>query len=774
MNGDLCEIGDFGERVIGESLLPVPLSFNRFVFGGFSSSVKKGKTKYFDSQQMQTYQARGEHIPQNAVGFFCSRSCHTCISVYHPPNPPSLPLPLPLPFQRNTNKWLYGLAGPSFLAAARAPRAPPTFMVCIIQNQSANFQAMGDVTKAIQSLAAQVSSAEDAKVLQILLRLRKTLQNSRLDSRERERAFHLIWQTDLLHVLVGMTRRDFSRLPGGWEKAAQLAELLATVCSGLRPQESPKKRQHAGKKKPGAETKDIDAAKDFHDKLLPAAVDSLLILANSLSEHTAASAVPKSRARSNSSLQSFQSVLISLSHLCSSHRECALKTIQSPHVLSMIATNQPQYCLAVVTTMNHLLTADRTLFASAVKHQPPTLVDVLAHKLTCSDGEEELQSECLKLLAAFADPKTDTFHVLCSKYATLANVVLRFKQRGLGERVELLVQQLEVQSLEEKDGDTESEIIEPEAILDHSPSVEHQTIDDQDEPVLTVDMATLHQAAAVIQASWRHYSARQKLKQTDGHVRHFQPQYQEIEVEQRQFGSLEIDAVMTKQLQSLSEMRVFHEKQMSLIEQLPANKVSSFLLGQRTSAATRIQSWWKGKLGREKCRQRRKHAQMVTAAVVIQRAVCKFLRGKRNSQQVKPSAVSGRAAIEDQERDRLQAEVVRYREDHPPPQYSDDQLRSMHNEVQHLLGEFYKSQKTAKEMERTQLLSKLERDCDLLLSLPRLSEAGDEEMERFTSGSQAVAKMARQMHREEVRATEQPWWKLPLPGSQDELLELLN
>ena len=47
MNGDFGEIGDFRERVIGESLLPVPLSFSRFVVG-FSSSGKR-KDRCVDS-----------------------------------------------------------------------------------------------------------------------------------------------------------------------------------------------------------------------------------------------------------------------------------------------------------------------------------------------------------------------------------------------------------------------------------------------------------------------------------------------------------------------------------------------------------------------------------------------------------------------------------------------------------------------------------------------------------------------------------------------------
>ena len=223
-------------------------------------------------------------------------------------------------------------------------------------------------------------------------------------------------------------------------------------------------------------------------------------------------------------------------------------------------------------------------------------------------------------------------------------------------------------------------------------------------------------------------------------------------------------------------MRTFHEKQMLLIEQLPASKVGSFLLNQQTRAVTRVQSWWRGQLGRRMYRQRREHARMVAAAVVIQRTVRKFLRGKQNSPQVQAS-IPGFTSMEDQERERLQAEVVKYREEHRPSQCSDDQLRCTHDEVQQLLGDFYSriSVTETGDAERTHLLlSKLERDCSLLLTMPRLVDVTDEQMEQFTSSSQPVARMARQMHREEMRATEQPWWKLPLPGSHGELLELLN
>lgn len=642
-----------------------------------------------------------------------------------------------------------------------------------------------DVTKAIRSLAAQVSAAKDERVLHLLLRLRETLHNSRLDSRERKSAFHLVWKSDLIHVMVGVMRKDFSRLPGGWDTAAQLAELLATICSDLKPREFPQKQLHARKKK-GAETE----SKDFYDKLLPTAVDSLLILANSLLEHTMTSTAPKSRVQCRSStLQTFQSVLVSLSQLCSSHKECACKTLQSPYILSMITTSQPQYCLAVVTTLNHLMKTGQQLFVSAIKSHSQTILDVLAYKITSSD-EVELQAECVKLLAVFIDPtcSSDVLYTLCSKYTTLASVVFKFKNYGLGENVELLVETLESQSpvterlaaevpplgVDETAGDSDLEGIEPQASHDRSETIATsvRTTADQSKPVTTVHAATAHHSAAVFQASCKGYADKQQLKTTEERIEYFQPEYQEMKAEQKGFRMCEKDVAVTKQLQSLSEMRTFHEKQMSLLEQLPAGEVASFLRNQQTSAATRIQSWWRGRLDRERCKEKRERAQLVAAVVVVQRAVRRFLKGKQKPRHLQPTI----SVVEGQERDRLQREIVQYREEHPPLHYSEARLKQTHDEVQHLLGEFYSRLPTeTREAERRELfLSKLEQDCGLLLGAPGLSEVRGEQIERFSSGSRAVAMMAQQAHREEMRATELPWWKLAVSDSHDKLLELLN
>ena len=667
-----------------------------------------------------------------------------------------------------------------------------------------------DVTAAIRALAAQISTAKEDAVPQLLLRLKDTLHRSRPDSRERrEGAYRMLWQEDLVHVMVGVTRRDFSRVSGGWETAAQLAELLATVCSGLRPQEPHPRRKkeesHLKKKnkKSDVETDKDDQVRDFYQKLLPAAVDSLLILANSLLDRGAAS---EGCTRHNSSLLSrFQSVLISLSRLCFSHRECVFRAVQSPLTLNLIASNQPQFGLAVVTTFNNFNNLDQQTLSSAIQSHPQTILDVLTHKITCTESESELRTECLKLLAAFIDPHSsdDLVCKLCSKHTTLATAAVTLTTSELGSRTERLVSRLERQlpphtppssspsppppspppptGVEGKREDvtvlTESQLLPPDQSTGSgSPAQELNCTVFHREPNTSSSTGSndiRRSAAIIIQASWRGYFTRQQLKMAEDIAR------LEMELEFGGTVSCEDEEETKKHMKNLSEMRTFHEKQMSLLEQLPASKVASFLQSQRTNAATVIQSWWRGKLGREEFRQKRAQARTEAAASVLQRAVRTFLRGRQLERQQFPRLPRSACFMEGCERDELQGEIVKFREQYPLPPYSKTHLRRVHDEVQQLLRDFYTrntlqtlSQETGER--RHAFLMRLEHDCDLLLTAPRLSEAGDDTGARFFSGSRVVAAMAHQMHCEEMRATELPWWKRPLLASNEELLHLLN
>ena len=210
---------------------------------------------------------------------------------------------------------------------------------------------------------------------------------------------------------------------------------------------------------------------------------------------------------------------------------------------------------------------------------------------------------------------------------------------------------------------------------------------------------------------------------------------------QSRFEALEDEEeAARKRLRSLTEMRAFHEKQMSLIERLPAGEVAWFLGSQRMRAATLIQSWWRRRRGRP----RREKGD--AAASEIQRQV---------------NRASVRRFVEGPEREQLQAEIDRYRRENPPPRLSEEQMRQTHSEVQHLLSEFYSRQQQtidssgSKTTRDDSLLQRLEEDCRLLMEAPKLGELETEKEVRpsfFAPGSQTVATMAQKMHLKETKA----------------------
>lgn len=186
-----------------------------------------------------------------------------------------------------------------------------------------------------------------------------------------------------------------------------------------------------------------------------------------------------------------------------------------------------------------------------------------------------------------------------------------------------------------------------------------------------------------------------------------------------------------KKLRSLTEMRMFHEKQVSLIERLPAGEVAGFLDNQRLTAAVSIQSWW---------RKRSKTTRTASQQTVP----------------LKQETESG----ERRKRERLAA--TNHRElGGRRGQQSREEIRQTHDTVQKLLKEFYSRQNEkggSADEEHTlhSLIHELEEDCRLLLeTAPKLSELEreDEIDDRFLiAPAHSVATMAQKKHQKDLKA----------------------
>ena len=139
-----------------------------------------------------------------------------------------------------------------------------------------------ECTENVLRVAGEVAnSTRDTDVPFALLQLKTVLECQELDARGIREVKEQIWKCDLIHVIVEVLRQDFTLVQGQWGTAAQLVSILSAIFTGFNPK--------VQAKSDGGVQSEVEQVKEYYEILVPAAVDSLLILANTLLEIESAS-----------------------------------------------------------------------------------------------------------------------------------------------------------------------------------------------------------------------------------------------------------------------------------------------------------------------------------------------------------------------------------------------------------------------------------------------------------------------------------------------------
>lgn len=561
-----------------------------------------------------------------------------------------------------------------------------------------------------------------ADIPPVFLQLKPILISQTLSVKQASKVKEYIWLNDLLHVNVETLRQDFTKVKGQWATAAELASTLSSICSGLHPKEN----RRAG------QSSYTEQVREFYDILLPTCADSLLILANNLLEKEQ-QCVDSGLETSN--VVHFQSILDSLLEVCRSHKQCVERVLQSPYLLHLLISDLVDHCAVLLSFLSDLVVIDYSFFSSLPQDILFSVLDELVFKLS---GEQERGAVLsLELMATFAMINHSLVELIFSRYSGVLDLAMKWsKQKRSSVNVTNFISQLKT----------------------HVDNESHDNVH--------------RQAAAVIQAAWRGYSTRRKLKKMQRGVAKFQQIFRERKAkklqqakEHRMLKTLRT----TKELSMKSKRLTFQEKQLSVMEQLPASEIDKFVFQQETTAATVIQSWWRSKLARVRYNNLCDEKKRSQSAAVIQRTFRKYR--KRNSEKNQPSLEHHQLLrqIEGAEREALQGEIAQYQEHHPPSYLSESQARDLHERVQNLTEQFYLSrvEQHRKDRQRVELLSQLNNCCEMLLRAPNLSDSYTmpDVSKSFTAShgssnsGHGVSTMARTAHREELRALNTPWWK---------------
>ncbi|XP_030009012.1 IQ calmodulin-binding motif-containing protein 1 isoform X2 [Sphaeramia orbicularis] len=276
-------------------------------------------------------------------------------------------------------------------------------------------------------------------------------------------------------------------------------------------------------------------------------------------------------------------------------------------------------------------------------------------------------------------------------------------------------------------------------------------------------------AACVIQAAWRSYQTRRRVRNLNRAVSKLQRKYRALRTQRRrQQEAQRLDEEIQYQvcLRRQQARRKFHLKQRRLLQLLPPDQVQSYLQECERRAAVVIQSHWRGFRERRRYENRRctpgpTRAQQ-EAAMTLQRAVRLFLQRRRAA---KGPPIShfwiGQKGLTDIRRAELQKQVQDYISMHPSRAVSHQECERLHEEVQLLLlSELQKGdERRREETRRDALMAHINTQLDKITDAPPLSVVTAAEADSFLSLSGPVATRARDAHNAMLQAHRLPWWR---------------
>ncbi|XP_075789217.1 IQ calmodulin-binding motif-containing protein 1 isoform X2 [Pelodiscus sinensis] len=559
------------------------------------------------------------------------------------------------------------------------------------------------VDSRILALAAQITESSDQDVPVLLLKLKEILNSTALGSKESKKIKQDLYYYDLVQYCMLVLKQDYSRLQGGWANAAQLAEILSQCCVGLEVKENPD---------------------EFYNKLLPSAVENLLFLGRRLQARFVRAIKDEEKTEF---LRCFRTVTDAICWLFGGHIQLTECVLQSNHFLQLLITDDVETATAVMSVLQNILRVNSSVLLHVDEKILHSVLDELVYKLS-STTNPVTGNAATKLLLSVAESHPQLVELLSIRYKGLR--ILLSKQwtgKGFDRNLNQLLDLLYSKSYRKG------------------------------------EMQRLHQAASLIQAVWRGFQTRKRLKTLPKAVTALQRSFrakreQALEQSKRQKD----DEILRQQLQLQRQraMRRFHEQQLTLLEIVHAGQVDRHIQETEGKAALTIQRHWRGYRARRNLHQQRQSFKQHKAAVIIQRAAHKFLnkcqrKRKALSPWKEPKELTSTQNLA------LQQKVDDYIRLHPASEMSEDMSKELHLQAQENLAQYLlrSSLDHRAEQRREALLAQVNTDVELLMTAPSLTEATEKDLDVFMSRSVPVACKARQSHNTMLKYARWPWWK---------------
>uniref|UniRef100_A0A8D0HE07 IQ motif containing B1 n=2 Tax=Sphenodon punctatus TaxID=8508 RepID=A0A8D0HE07_SPHPU len=560
------------------------------------------------------------------------------------------------------------------------------------------------VDSRILTLATQVTESPDRDVPVLLLKLKEILSSTSPGSKESQKIKQDLYYYDLVQYCMLVLRQDYSRVTGGWATAAQLAEILSHCCVGLEVKENPE---------------------EFYNKLLPSAAENLLFLGRRLQVRFVR-AIKVFELQKGVFSSCFRTVTDAVCWLFGGHLRLTERVLQSDHFLQLLMTDDVETATIMMSVLQNILRVNSAVLLGVDEKILHSILDELVYKLSSSPNPV-LGNGATKLLLSVAESDQRLVKLLGTRYKGLNTLLSKqWSGKGFGRELNRLLDLLSSESY--RRGETQR----------------------------------LHQAACLIQAVWRGFRTRKRLRKLPRAVTALQRSFRaKREQETRELQRRREDDALRQQvrLQRQQAMRLFHERQLTLLEIVHASQVDKHVHEVEEKSALTIQRHWRGCRARRNFHQQRQSLQQHKAAVIIQRVVLRFLAKRRRRKTISPwKELKG---LTDAQRSALQGKADEYLRLHPASQMSEETSKELHLQAQEKLGQYLRKGALDRraEQRREALLAQVNTDVELLIGAPRLLEATAADHSVFLSRSVPVAAKARLSHNAMLKHSRWPWWK---------------
>uniref|UniRef100_H0V7R2 IQ calmodulin-binding motif-containing protein 1 n=1 Tax=Cavia porcellus TaxID=10141 RepID=H0V7R2_CAVPO len=515
----------------------------------------------------------------------------------------------------------------------------------------------------ILSLAAEVAKSPEQNVPVILLKLQEIINSTPLGSSELKKIKQDIYCYDLIQYCLLVLRQDCSRIQGGWTTISQLTQIISHCCVGLEPGED---------------------AEEFYKEILPSAAENFLVLGKKLQACFINTAKGEEK---DELLHFFQIVTDSFLWLLGGHVQLIQNVLQSDHFLHLLQTDNVQIGSAVMTLLQNILqinSGDLLRIEGNILH---SILDEVISKFLLSPSPF-IRSTAVKLLLLIARSHQDIL------------VALRLSTRYKGFRNQLIAQGIRTEFSQEFE----------QLIGLLNPKI-YQEVEEQ----------KLHQAACLIQAYWKGFQTRKRLKKLPSAVIALQRSFRSKRTKallklnrQKEEKNLRLQL----QLERQRAMRHSRELRLSMLEIVHPGQVEKYNQKLEEKSALIIQKHWRGYRQRKKFHQQRPCLTEHKAAVILQRAVLKFLTKCRKKRKVLVPW-QGLQELTDARRVQLKQQVDDYVRRHPSSQMSDEASRELHAQAQERLQHYFMSRALEEKAQqhREALMAQISTNIEQLMSM---------------------------------------------------------